>query len=135
MIFTGIVLYKQAKNLFFKKKISKCIAMCKRAIKMLLKEGLLHDESEYVDIFRVLARARLALADFHGAEDALLGSTTGVPGALNVDPRYSDAYYDLYLIHQMMAANYLECWKAEIDLRKQTGEKPACELVHKEATE
>ena len=122
--------YHYAKNRFMAQDLPGCISACGRAIELLLKHGLLGEHTGYVDIYRVLSRARLAMSDFHGAEQALLGGHMREPGALTVAPRYSDAYYELYLIHGMLADHYSKRWKEELSLRKQTGDVPPYDLVH-----
>jgi glycosyltransferase involved in cell wall biosynthesis len=122
--------YHYAKNRFVAQDLPGCIAACERAISLLLRHGLLGEHTSYVDIYRVLARARLALSNFHGAEEALLGGHDRSPGALTVAPRYSDAYYELYLIHGLLADHYSKCWQAELAFRKDSGELPPYDLVH-----
>lgn len=122
--------YHYSKNRFMAQDLPGCIKACERAIDLLLRYGLLGEHTGYVDIYRVLARARLALSDFNGAERALLGGHGNQHGALTVAPRYSDAYYELYLVHGMLADQYERCWKAELEFRKQTGNIPPYDLVY-----
>jgi len=116
--------YYYAKNCFFLGDIPKCLEACEKAIDLLQRGGLLNESTPYVDIFRIQATCRLSMGNFYGADAAL------VDGALCHCPRYSDAYYELYLTHGLLADHYQKCWKAELDLRKQTGEVPPYDLRH-----
>ena len=118
------VWYNYAKNCWFAQDIPKCINACSKAIELLKAGGMLNEETPYVDIFRIQAICRMSMGQFQGADNAL------IEGALNHCPRYSDAYYELYLLHGLMADHYDKCWQAELAFRRESGNISAYDIIH-----
>ena len=116
--------YHYAKNCWFMGDIPKCMDACDKAIDLLTRAGLLNEQNPYVDIYRVKAVCERAMGMFHRADNTL------VDGALCSCPRYSDAYYELYLLHGLMADHYHKCWQTEQAFRKESGAIPAYDIIH-----
>ncbi len=120
------VWYNYAKNCWFAGDIPKCLEAAAAAIKLLRKGGMINENTPYVDIYRIQAICQLSMGDYDGADKSLLD------GALCACPRYSDAYYELYLVHGLLADHHHKCWEAERKFRGETGDVPAYDLVHLE---
>lgn len=110
------ILYHYTKNRYICHDLVGANEIGRKALEMLLDQGRLGPDSPYMDLYRVLARIRMQMGDFYGADALLLNSKNS---ALVMAPRYFDAWSELVLVHQLLADRFKKLHAAEIKFWRQ----------------